>query len=52
MMVLACVLAVVLSAAPLARGFAMLGLGGMLGLIGTAGPDGLPRFTFGQRALF
>ncbi|MGP9821838.1 tripartite tricarboxylate transporter permease [Salinarimonas sp. NSM] len=52
MMVLAGALAVVLSAAPLARGFAMLGLGGMLGLIGTAGPDGLPRFTFGMRALF
>lgn len=52
MMLLACVLAVALSAAPLARGFAMLGLGGLLGLIGTPGPDGLPRFTFGQRALF
>ncbi len=34
-----------------ARALTMLGLGGLLGLIGTAGGDGQPRFSFGVREL-
>lgn len=44
-------LAIALSGATPARAVAMAGLGGLLGLVGTAGPDGLPRFTFGLQGL-
>jgi putative tricarboxylic transport membrane protein len=45
------VLAVAISEGGPARGLTMLGLGGLLGLIGTAGGDGQPRFSFGLREL-
>jgi putative tricarboxylic transport membrane protein len=47
LMLLAAVLVIVLADASWRRGVAMLAIGGMLGLIGTAGPDGRPRFVFG-----
>ncbi|REJ57821.1 tripartite tricarboxylate transporter permease [Phreatobacter sp.] len=41
------VLAVLVGGASAAKGLLMLGVGGLLGLIGTAGGDGQPRFTMG-----
>lgn len=40
-------LAVIISEEGLARAALMLGLGGLVGLVGTAGGDGQPRFAFG-----
>jgi putative tricarboxylic transport membrane protein len=44
-------LAVVISDGGLARTVFMLALGGLVGLIGTAGGDGQPRFSFGLKEL-
>ncbi len=44
-------LAVVISEGGLARAIFMLALGGLVGLIGTAGGDGQPRFSFGLKEL-
>lgn len=44
-------LAVLISAEGAARAVLMLALGGLIGLIGTAGGDGQPRFAFGIREL-
>lgn len=41
------VLAVVASDGSLARAVLMMGLGGLVGLVGTPGGDGQPRFSFG-----
>ncbi|MGL5361742.1 MAG: tripartite tricarboxylate transporter permease [Bosea sp. (in: a-proteobacteria)] len=50
---LACgaLLAILISDASAARAILMLCLGGLLGLIGTAGGDGQPRFSFGLKEL-
>jgi putative tricarboxylic transport membrane protein len=40
-------LAIVVSDGPVHKALAMLGLGALLGLIGTSGGDGQPRFSFG-----
>ncbi|WP_404933662.1 tripartite tricarboxylate transporter permease [Nitratireductor sp. L15S-10] len=45
------ILAVLISSEGTARAVMMLGLGGLIGLIGTAGGDGQPRFSFGLREL-
>lgn len=45
------VLAVAISEGGPPRGLTMLALGGLLGLVGTAGGDGQPRFSFGLREL-
>ncbi len=44
-------LAVLISSEQVARSVLMLALGGLIGLIGTAGADGLPRFSFGLTEL-
>ncbi len=44
-------LAVVIADGSLARAIFMLALGGLVGLIGTAGGDGQPRFSFGLKEL-
>lgn len=44
-------LAVLISTEGAARAILMLALGGLIGLIGTAGGDGQPRFSFGLKEL-